>query len=187
MVELLSGSTVLGSTTASVSGSYSITAPTLAIGNYSFSVRSTDTAGNQSMSTDINFTVQLSGHPSDDIAGAFEVEFGTSYTVGGETLVSGERSCAGYGGSVWFTWIANRSGSVELNTFGSSYDTVLSVYLPSGGSPTTVNPGELQACNDDSGGLQSRIQFSAIEGQLYYIQVLQYSGSAKGTLKINLK
>ena len=138
------------------------------------------------MSTDINFTVQVSGRPSDDIAAAFEVEFGTSYTVGGETPESGEPSCAGYGGSVWFTWIANRSGLVELNTVGSSYDTVLSVYLRSGGSPTTANPGELQACNDDSGGLQSQIQFSAIYGQIYYIQVLQYRGSAPGTLKINL-
>ena len=129
----------------------------------------------------------MSGSPSDDIAAAFEVEFGTPYTVGGETTESGERSCAGSGGSVWFTWIANRSGLVELNTVGSSYDTVLSAYLQSGVSPTTVNSGELQSCNDDSGGLQSRIQFSAIEGQLYYIQVRQFSGSEAGTLKINLK
>jgi hypothetical protein len=160
----------------------------LAIGNYSFTVNSTDTAGNQSMSKDISVAVQVSGSPSDDIAAAMEVEFGTSYTVGGEKAGPEEVSCEGRGsgGSVWFTWIANRSGSVQLNTFGSSYDTVLSVYLRSGGSPTTANPGELQACNDDYGGLLSRIQFSAIEGQLYYIHVRLYSGSAVGTLKINL-
>jgi uncharacterized delta-60 repeat protein len=62
------------------------------------------------------------------------------------TAEPGEPSHAGYAAnaSVWYQWTAPQDGEVELDTFGSQVDTVLSVYT--GSSLTTLSQ---VAANDD--------------------------------------
>jgi len=54
---------------------------------------------------------------------------------------------------------------VEPNTFGSDYDTTLSVHV--GRSSALVQ----FACNDDTGSLQSRVRFDAVASVTYYLKV----------------
>lgn len=78
-------------------------------------------------------------------------------------------------GSVWFQFTPATSGLVSVDTFGSSYDTVLSAYTGSRGSLSQV-PG---ACNDDTEGTQSRIVFSGTAGTTYHFLVAFCCGTGQ--------
>ena len=60
-VQLLEGSTVLGSATADASGNWSITSSVLASGTHNIAARATDLAGNQATSTALVVTIDTSG------------------------------------------------------------------------------------------------------------------------------
>src|SRR2546427_195941 len=100
----------------------------------------------------------------------------------GATKESGEPSHAGNAGgrSVWYNWTAPDSGSVTIETVGSSFDTLLAVYT--GSSVSTLTR---VASNDDiSGGtLQSRVSFSAAAGTVYRVAVDGYGG-ASGSISL---
>jgi hypothetical protein len=69
---------------------------------------------------------------------------------------------------VWFTYTPQSNIRLEANTFGSNYDTTLSVYTGTRGALTQI------ACNDDVLGtntLQSRVRFDAVAGTTYYFMV----------------
>ena len=67
------------------------------------------------------------------------------------------------------------SGSITVDTNGSSFDTLLSVYQ--GSCP--FDAAELVGCDDDSGtGLASSITFNAVEGQTYAIRVGGFGNAA---------
>jgi hypothetical protein len=83
--------------------------------------------------------------------------------------------------SVWYRYTALADGTLTANTFGSSYDTILAAYTGSCGAFTAVPA----ACNDDSGGLQSRISFQARGGVTYYFLVTAYRNDG-GTLRFQL-
>ena len=70
--------------------------------------------------------------------------------------------------SVWYRFTAPTNGTVGVNTYGSTYDTILAAYTGSCPALTQV------ACNDDSVGAQSRIAFQAAAGTTYYFQVTAY-------------
>src|SRR5438094_461240 len=103
----------------------------------------------------------------------------------GATKESGEPSHAGNAGgrSVWYNWTAPDSGSVTIETVGSSFDTLLAVYT--GSSVSTLTR---VASNDDidyaSRNLQSRVTFTAVGGTLYRIAVDGYGG-ASGNVSLN--
>jgi hypothetical protein len=88
---------------------------------------------------------------------------------------------------VWYAYRPVTSASVNVNTCGSGYDTVLAVFTGSCGSLTQV------ACNDDSynGGnnacgtnnLSAGINVAMTAGTTYYIRVAGYQG-ATGTFNI---
>ncbi|MFN3330895.1 MAG: trypsin-like serine protease [Caldilinea sp.] len=73
------------------------------------------------------------------------------------------------GATVWYQLTAPASGIVQVNTFGSNYDTVLAVFTGERGALTLV------ACNDDFSGLQSLASFNATAGVKYHIEVASYS------------
>ncbi len=83
----------------------------------------------------------------------------------------------------WYSWTANCTGQVTINTAGSSFDTVLSVF--NAPCPATANKGV--ACNDDfSGlGLQSQVTFNVTQGQSYIIRVSGWS-FASGFLQLHI-
>src|SRR3989442_10607968 len=85
------------------------------------------------------------------------------------------------GKSVWWSWTAPSAGSVTINTFGSTFDTLLGVY-----TGTSVSALTTVASNDDSGGtMQSSATFNAVAGTTYQIAVDGYN-AASGNITLNL-
>ncbi|MBI3160497.1 MAG: peptidoglycan DD-metalloendopeptidase family protein, partial [Chloroflexi bacterium] len=73
--------------------------------------------------------------------------------------------------SVWYKFTPPGSGTVNINTLGSDYDTVLSIWTGARGGLSMV------ACNDDSAGtFQSQLTAGLTGGVQYYILVGEYSG-----------
>ena len=78
------------------------------------------------------------------------------------------------GHSFWWTWTAPATRQVTVSLAGSSFDTLLGVYLG-----TAVSALTQVAANDDTNGeLQSQVTFSATAGQVYRIAVDGYAGAA---------
>ena len=104
---------------------------------------------------------------------------GTNIAATGEP---GERNHAAFAvpiESVWWEWTAETDGAATFDTFGSDYDTVLAVY-----TGDSVGNLTLVAENDDSEGLQSRVDFNAGAGETYMIAVDGYN-SAEGSIALN--
>jgi len=104
-------------------------------------------------------------------------------TVGSATS-PGEVICGAIGGaSEWISLVAEETGSVLLNTDGSSYDTVAAVFRR---SPTNSTVLELLACDNNGGtnGLTSSLSFPVTAGQTNYIVVDGVNG-ATGILQLN--
>ncbi len=77
--------------------------------------------------------------------------------------------------NVWYCYTASCDGIVTVDLCGSGYDSKLAAY-DGCGEPTSANQ---LACNDDSDcGLQSTIEFVAIAGNEYLIEVGGYLGSS---------
>jgi hypothetical protein len=89
-------------------------------------------------------------------------------------------SCGGgkRNNTVWYSFTPTTSGWLTADTFGSNYDTVLSVWTGAPGSFTQV------ACNDDAGGAQSQVGISVTAGTTYYFMVS--AAGAGGTLAFHL-
>ena len=120
---------------------------------------------------------------NDDAHNALAVSSGTYNTSTEHATNDGESSCGSSGSSpdIWFTYTPAWNGTLDIDTFGSSFDTVLSLHnaaLP----PSTFT--EL-SCNDDSGGLQSRIATWVEAGETYRIRVSGYNG-ASGDVVFNV-
>ena len=84
---------------------------------------------------------------------------------------------------MWFKFTTpGGSTSLTVNTFGSSYDTILSVFT--GTCPTPLTQA---ACNDDSSGtVQSSVSFTDSVGNTdYYFMVSSYSPGG-GTLYLKI-
>ncbi len=81
---------------------------------------------------------------------------------------------------LWFTYTPAAAGNVLVfDTFGSSFDTRLQVLDGTCGALVSL------ACNDDSGGLQSRIQINAPSTNPLFVRVAGFS-SATGTGVLNI-
>lgn len=88
---------------------------------------------------------------------------------------------------VWWRFSPPASGTVTIDTCGSSFDTVLSVHTDCPGTPAND-----VVCNDDTGttncpsnGLNSRVTFSGVAGNIYYIRVAGYSTNT-GDITLNI-
>lgn len=83
--------------------------------------------------------------------------------------------------SVWWTWTASQTGRINIDTIGSSFDTVLAVY-----TGTAVNALTAVASDDQGGGNNtSRVSFNVTSGTVYQIAVDGWLGS-EGTVKLNI-
>jgi hypothetical protein len=87
------------------------------------------------------------------------------------------------GSSVWFTWQADQTETVAIDTCGSDFNTILAVY-----TGAQLNTLTLKASNDDAGtcgSLTSRVVLGVTAGQSYRISVDGYHG-AKGNIDLNI-
>lgn len=78
-----------------------------------------------------------------------------------------DSNCAGPENTVWYSYTPSTSGFVQANTFGSDYDTVLSVWTGTSGNLTEVT------CNDDTSGgttgVESKVIWNATASTTYHI------------------
>jgi hypothetical protein len=94
------------------------------------------------------------------------------------------------GHSMWMAWVASADGLVTFDTTGSTFDTLLAVYVL--GPGTNQSPMQLLVpvvANDDNGTLKtSLVQFAATAGTEYEIAVDGYAGAVGDiTLEWNLQ
>lgn len=104
------------------------------------------------------------------------------------TVEPGEPKHAGKvgGHSVWISWQAPSDGLVTLSTAGSSFDTLLAVYLLNPGDDPVFQRLEHVAADDDYGGLvTSYLQFGANANETYQIAVDGFNG-ATGEISLQL-
>ncbi len=181
-------------------GSYMTTTGTVA-NNTTVTVRQVSSASNSTktsarltiggVSDDFDVTTKASGVP-----GAASDEFSETVSIiltdnqaqlasvnNTATKEIGEPDHAGNSGghSVWWQWTAPANGTVNLDTIGSTFDTVLAVY-----TGTSVASLTAIAADDDNGGNNtSALSFPAVDGTTYYFAVDGYGGQI-GSIALNL-
>lgn len=96
-------------------------------------------------------------------------------------------SVGGGGRDVYWRFSPPASGTVTIDTCGSTFDTVLSVH-----DDCPATPDNMIVCDDDAGGsgdcpstLQSYVSFLGLAGRQYYIRVAGYN-SAVGTINLHI-
>jgi hypothetical protein len=98
------------------------------------------------------------------------------------TTAGDDPDCAGNGHTVWYSFTAPAEMGIEANTFGSDYDTTLSVYTGSRGALTQIR------CNDDAAdSVQSRVRFNATAGVTYFFMVGSFFDSPGGNLTFSVQ
>jgi hypothetical protein len=116
---------------------------------------------------------------NDDIAQATAITalpFTDALDTTEATTAPEDPDCAGSGPTVWYAFTPAADVFVFADTFGSDYDTTLSVYTDEGGALTQI------ACNDDFNGLQSGVLFEATAGTTYFIMVGSFASGPGGGL-----
>jgi len=87
--------------------------------------------------------------------------------------------------SVWYTWTAPATGGATFDTFASTFDTVLGVYVgPGFGALTRVASGNNDLGDKGEPRLTSRIKFNAVAGTTYSIAV-DSGSSTTGNIILN--
>jgi hypothetical protein len=131
---------------------------------------------------DILLTYQFELPPANDkrvnaieLTGTSGRELGSNQTALAEV---GEPEQSGTINSVWWKWTAPQDGLFILDTFGSNFDTYLSLFS---GSPSNLT---LLAQNDDTSGVQSLVKAQVRAGDTYYIAVDGYNENT-GNITLN--
>jgi uncharacterized delta-60 repeat protein len=124
--------------------------------------------------------------PNDNFSAAISIPPLGGRAIGsshGATKETGEPNHAGDAGgkSVWYTWVPSLSGPAVIDTWGSSFDTLLAVYR--GASIATL---ELVAANDDGMGFEgnSVVELQAQAGVIYWLAIDGYQ-DAQGQIVLN--
>lgn len=95
--------------------------------------------------------------------------------------------------TAWYKFTAVSSGNISIDTFGSSYDTVLAVWKDVSPDeildPCTDISSYLQAvaCQDDGQGLTSNLIITVRKGETYYIEVADWEAAAPTTKVLQIK
>jgi hypothetical protein len=120
--------------------------------------------------------------PNDDVLAATPVTipFGEALNTTEATTAPDDPDCAGQGATVWYSFTPDADGTYAADTFGSDYDTTLSVYTGAPGSLTQI------ACNDDFNSLQSVVIWEATAGTTYLIMVGSFASGPGGNLIFGL-
>src|SRR3989442_1993518 len=125
-----------------------------------------------------NFTNR---EPISLINGVSTVFPGTSSNATKETNEPDHAGRTG-GRSVWYTWQAPASGTVELSTYGSTFDTLLAVYTGTSFSNIVEIVSNDDDENNDPGAsanrfFASRVNSNALAGTAYQIALDGFDGA----------
>ena len=113
-------------------------------------------------------TEPTTGPSNDDFANATvisSVPFSTTEDTTQATFDPTDPIGCSNNGSVWFAFTPPSNMTIQADTVGSGYDTVLSAWTGTQGALSLV------ACNDDFSGVLSRITFQATGGTTYYFML----------------
>ena len=120
---------------------------------------------------------------NDDFATPIEVtEFPYSHVQNTTRATSAvdDPFCNGSKKTVWYSFTPQTDQRVEFNTYGSDYDTILSVYRGTRGALIQ------EECNDNAGfERQSRVRFDARGGITYWVMVGTDYWGMGGRLQLN--
>lgn len=128
--------------------------------------------------------VTAAAPPNDGRTGAIEVgplPFSTTQDTE-EATASGPRKC-GNNGSVFFRFAPKVTDRVQVDTVGSSYDTILTVFTSADGERNLIG------CSDDWIGAAAAVRFTAVAGVKYFLMAGRCCGSGEsggGTLVLNV-
>ena len=86
------------------------------------------------------------------------------------------------GATLWYAVASEQAGAIEIETVGSDYDTVVSVWSTEDDC-SAMETGTPLACNDDSDGLTSRVRFDAEAGVSYRVQIGARNSGGGGALR----
>jgi hypothetical protein len=127
---------------------------------------------------------QAAAPPNDDIAAAKVIPalpYADTLDTTDATVEPDDPYCAGTEHTVWYRFVPASDEDVVAHTFGSDYDTTLSVYTGSPGNLTLIS------CNDDFQSLQSRVIFDASAGVTYWLMAGSFRGSPGGNLQLQVQ
>jgi Putative Ig domain len=165
------------------SGTFNWTPGAAQAGTYLLTFTGSDGLGNRG-GTYTQITVIPPPPPNDDFNDATQIRtfpYSINYDATNATTAPDDPFCYGANQTVWFAYTPTTNIRLEANTFGSSYDTTLSVYTGTRGALTQI------ACNDDSNGtVQSRVRFDATAGTTYYFMVSSLYPVNPADLNFNL-
>jgi len=108
-----------------------------------------------------------------------------SSEAGSNLHATGETGESDHGGvslplaSIWYEYTPSHQGPMTIDTFGSDFDTVISVY-----TGNSIDSLTQVATNNDAGGPQSRVDFNAEAGVTYQIAV-DGAGGEEGAVQLN--
>jgi hypothetical protein len=157
---------------------------TLTSGANTITVVARDGSSGQNSTTQ-TITVTYTAATSNNNFSSAATMSGNAGSISGSNLGANNETgepVAGGGGSnsVWWRWTPSSSGSATIDTIGSDFDTYLSVY-----TGTSLSALTLVAQDDDSGGsLMSRVTFSAVSSQTYFVAVTGFN-SGSGNIRLN--
>lgn len=164
-------------------GTFSWTPNNTQIGQFVAAFRGDNGVGNVATASLIT-TVQPPPPYNDEISSAAPVRsvpYSNSQVVTTATTASDDPYCMGNAQSVWYAVTVPANMRVEVNTFGSGYDTTIGVYTGRRGALTQIG------CSGDvNSGFQSRVRFDAVAGVTYYVMIAsQYYRSTTANLSVN--
>jgi hypothetical protein len=108
------------------------------------------------------------------------VPFTNSQSTVEATTAGDDPNCAGNGPTVWYRLTPTTNGRITANTFGSDFDTTLSVYTGARGALSFL------ACNDDSGSLQSSVTLDVVAGTTYHFMIGSFASGPGGNLVFSI-
>jgi hypothetical protein len=96
------------------------------------------------------------------------------------TTAGDDPDCVGNGPTVWYRFTPSENMRVNVNTFGSDYDTSISAYTGTRGNLTQLG------CNDDAGSAQSSLTLDLVGGETVFFMAGAFASGPGGNLVVNI-
>lgn len=111
-----------------------------------------------------------------------------TFTIGSSGMYSGEPLPGGVAcdHSDWFSYTAPTNGQLSFDTFSSTYDTVMAIYIDDGLNNGYASLHSVVWNDNAASTVQSSVTTLCTNAVTYYIQVCHKTGGTWGTYSLNL-